>query len=569
MPNEIEIVVTGRNDTKRSFAEVESSAEQTGKTAGERLGDRFSATLSSRIRAAADRLGRDAHTLGGIIGDGVSKGHDDRSRGVRGIGGRILAMLREAGDKVTGVAAGLGTKIGGMLGDGVSKALGGMPPQVQAAVGAVGISIAAVLTSTIAAAITAGLLTALSGGVIVAGLALVADSPQVTAAGKRLKERFMDRDTTDLEKALTDANKRVAAVKERLDYASSAKSKARYREELEEAKKAAAGAKKAIDDATKFNQRNVSLKDAAKPFVEPLTKALDAFSSRAPEIIKPFERMSASLAPLVEKLGRALGDMAVRMMPGIESAVEAAKPLLDTLSDKLPRLGAAVSGFFDEISQGSPSANKAFADIIELVARLIIVVGRVISNFTAMYGAIRSGALGARNAITSFAKHAVGQFGVVINAAAKAFSWMPGLGPKLSAAAAAFNRFAVRVNAALDGIKDEEVRVRVTMTGPGAKAIKSTQGFGARASGGIAGGWTMVGERGRELVQLPQGSRVVPNGTTEAMMASGGGGGPVEVIVRPAPGAERGLAAALLQVLRFEVRTTGRGSVTTLLEGRA
>jgi hypothetical protein len=45
------------------------------------------------------------------------------------------------------------------------------------------------------------------------------------------------------------------------------------------------------------------------------------------------------------------------------------------------------------------------------------------------------------------------------------------------------------------------------------------------ASGGIAGGIAMVGERGRELVRLPQGSQVIPNGQTESMMAKGGGGG--------------------------------------------
>ncbi|MGP3917690.1 hypothetical protein [Nonomuraea sp. 10N515B] len=45
-----------------------------------------------------------------------------------------------------------------------------------------------------------------------------------------------------------------------------------------------------------------------------------------------------------------------------------------------------------------------------------------------------------------------------------------------------------------------------------------------KASGGIAGGWTMVGERGAELVRLPFGSQVTPAGQTAAMLAGGGGG---------------------------------------------
>lgn len=49
------------------------------------------------------------------------------------------------------------------------------------------------------------------------------------------------------------------------------------------------------------------------------------------------------------------------------------------------------------------------------------------------------------------------------------------------------------------------------------------------AAGGIGGGLAMVGEHGRELVRLPQGSTVIPNGTTEAMMARGSGGSPINL----------------------------------------
>jgi hypothetical protein len=49
------------------------------------------------------------------------------------------------------------------------------------------------------------------------------------------------------------------------------------------------------------------------------------------------------------------------------------------------------------------------------------------------------------------------------------------------------------------------------------------------AQGGIGGGLAWVGERGRELVNLPQGSQVIPHGSSEAMAAGGGGGGAREV----------------------------------------
>ena len=42
------------------------------------------------------------------------------------------------------------------------------------------------------------------------------------------------------------------------------------------------------------------------------------------------------------------------------------------------------------------------------------------------------------------------------------------------------------------------------------------------AAGGIAaGGWTLVGERGPELVNMPRGSQVYPNGQTRQMLRAG------------------------------------------------
>ncbi|OYZ14335.1 MAG: hypothetical protein B7Y35_11240 [Sphingomonadales bacterium 28-64-96] len=75
--------------------------------------------------------------------------------------------------------------------------------------------------------------------------------------------------------------------------------------------------------------------------------------------------------------------------------------------------------------------------------------------------------------------------------------------------------------------------------------LLGSRGPGGQRSGGIIGsllgipgfangtnyapgGLAMVGERGRELVQLPRGSRVIPNGMTEAMM--GGGKSTIEVV---------------------------------------
>lgn len=81
------------------------------------------------------------------------------------------------------------------------------------------------------------------------------------------------------------------------------------------------------------------------------------------------------------------------------------------------------------------------------------------------------------------------------------------------------------------------------------------------ARGGISGGgWTLVGERGRELVRLPSGSMVHPNGATEAMLATGSSG---RVVLELRSSGTR-VDDLLLEVLRGAIRVRG-GDVQIVL----
>lgn len=88
-----------------------------------------------------------------------------------------------------------------------------------------------------------------------------------------------------------------------------------------------------------------------------------------------------------------------------------------------------------------------------------------------------------------FVKVVLGIFGAIVNGAADAFGWVPGLGPKLHEAANKFNKFAAQVNAALSGIKDQHVTVGATVsftTGKGTASAGKKVGFFAR--GGMVSG---------------------------------------------------------------------------------
>lgn len=178
--------------------------------------------------------------------------------------------------------------------------------------------------------------------------------------------------------------------------------------------------------------------------------------------------------------------------------------------------------------------------------------------------------------------------GFMLQAAVTAFGWIPGIGPKLHAAAKEFETFAARVNNAIDGITSvKNVNLYVTehfgiidtaqrggersSTGRAVSATKSISGNNQRffasggivgaAAGGARGAWTWVGEQGRELVKLPYGSQVYPHGQSENMAAAAAadrGSGGARVWLDTA-GAEDDIK----RLLRKWVRIDGGGSVQT------
>lgn len=79
------------------------------------------------------------------------------------------------------------------------------------------------------------------------------------------------------------------------------------------------------------------------------------------------------------------------------------------------------------------------------------------------------------------------------------------------------------------------------------------------AAGGPASGWAMVGEHGRELVRLPTGSQVYPNGATEAAQ-SGGGGGAIQLQVT---GGQSDFEQFMVKMIKQYVRVHGGKNVQT------
>lgn len=113
----------------------------------------------------------------------------------------------------------------------------------------------------------------------------------------------------------------------------------------------------------------------------------------------------------------------------------------------------------------------------------------------------------------------------ILNAAAAAFGWIPGLGPKLQKAASDFDRYRDSVNKSLDGIKDEEVFITFIERKAQGGTLGGSGGYRGLATGGIATGIVKVGEHGTELLDLgARGGRVRNAGDTRRMSNESAGG---------------------------------------------
>lgn len=272
--------------------------------------------------------------------------------------------------------------------------------------------------------------------------------------------------------------------------------------------------------------------DFGSNFTKPVGNFFKAIPGLFNQLDPMIRHIGVVFGPVTDTLQKGLIGFLQNAMPGILRATEKAAPLFNTLGEKLPMLGDAVGKFFDDIGNGGPDAAAFFGDLLVALGLIIRALGRIIEGLTQLYGKIRTVAVGAVN-----------EFGAILHAAASAFGWIPGLGPKLVAADKKFAAFRDKVNHSLDGIRDKDVTIRVRQIGVnvGSLAAQVAGIVSGRASGGIIGGaasggvrsnLTWVGENGPELIDAPAGTRVHSAIDSARIAAGQGGGGMGAVMVQ-------------------------------------
>lgn len=217
---------------------------------------------------------------------------------------------------------------------------------------------------------------------------------------------------------------------------------------------------------------------------------------------------------------------------------------------KIDRWVGRVGDWIDKITGLPATVDRAWSDLEDSTAR------RWRSVTSAIGGAVSSAGRSVRGGFDSVVGYVRGLPGRIRSAARGAFDGLR-------------DAFRSALNWVIDHWNALEFRLPTVnflgaQIGGGSIGTPNIQRF---AHGGIAGGLIEVGERGRELLQVPHGSRVIPNGTTEAMFAAAAQAGPprAEVVIR-SDGSRIG--DLIVEIVRRAATDLGGGDVQLAFGGR-
>lgn len=113
----------------------------------------------------------------------------------------------------------------------------------------------------------------------------------------------------------------------------------------------------------------------AKPFIQPVVRAIDIFSRALRRAEPIIQRIGQTMAPFVDSIANGTALMVEKLLPGILSATEGAGPFISILAFHLPLLAEAMSKFFAVIAAGSGPAQVFFDRFLFWVEGLLPKLG--------------------------------------------------------------------------------------------------------------------------------------------------------------------------------------------------
>lgn len=181
------------------------------------------------------------------------------------------------------------------------------------------------------------------------------------------------------------------------------------------------GVKAAFQDARIQEAGTALVDDLKKNLFEPLGEdfkapvlaGIDEIRSQVPLVGDALKRAISPAAKYVEPLVFGFTGLVRNVLPGFAKAIQRAAPVIDVISDHLPRVGRALSMAFDDMSKNSKNAAGGVELVLRFLEGSIIAGGKIVGFLTDAFDVTMKWQLAAGLAAEKF------------------LGWIPGVGGKL------------------------------------------------------------------------------------------------------------------------------------------
>jgi hypothetical protein len=149
------------------------------------------------------------------------------------------------------------------------------------------------------------------------------------------------------------------------------------------------------------------LADASTGFQAPMLQSVIIIRAAMSRMFTDLGHSLDLLGPVLTHLASGVAGLFTNMSPGLNNALRAAVPIMDALAAQLPKLGSAMSFFFDQMAAGGPGATRFFNDLMSTVEGTIGLVGVLTASLSKMYDVLRpqmsaAGLLGPTGALLDY-----------------------------------------------------------------------------------------------------------------------------------------------------------------------
>ncbi len=315
--------------------------------------------------------------------------------------------------------------------------------------------------------------------------------------------------------------------------------------------------------STFMDTLNLGLADAIMPLVPVLQKALpgamkvmgSAFKRSSsfmtgtlmPAFTTVANFIRAEVVPRATAVIDAFKRFAKEAGPGAKKALDGARQGFDSVRSALAKNMPQLQSFLSLIRTLAIRVIPLIGPVLKILGRNIGIVIRAVGLLYDAWAYLMRGVLTA--------------LGVIVNGAAKAFGWVPGVGGKLKAAAKSFNKFRDDVNRSLGGIKNKHITITATTS----QAVKAVAALNAQLRSTGRGGHVSINGVGTGIMMAEGGIvKSRPGGTLATL---GEAGHDEAVIPLSGPNALKGLGGGGTTVIQL-MGPTGKMFMQWILEAQ-